>query len=369
MKNKKRIVIKLLFLIILFLFSAGQRLLFGQNLTGNSYEIRYHKSVILPHYSSFKYYSKEPISAVEFNFKFPTLGNKPWHSAKKYPNIGIGLFYSGLNNNDFLGRAFGIQSLVDFRLISFRKFFLDYRFVFGAVYLTKPFNLQTNPYNVVIGSHVNALVQTGFDAGYQFLPRWQSSVGFSLIHFSNGTVKKPNAGLNQLSLNLKLAYTPNFKEKAEQKFENFEPKNGFTAIVSGGFHQTSLEYHRLFFAGDFVLEYNRIFSRGSGFDFGTDLFFDNSIAAQMPIDSVVASNKQDAFYIGMHAGYSFITGKLSFILQGGPYISRKPYSTQSFFTRFGFRYKINKFLIANLTLKTYFAKADFIEWGVGYYLN
>ena len=37
-----------------------------------------------------------------------------------------------------------------------------------------------------------------------------------------------------------------------------------------------------------------------------------------------------------------------------------------FFNRIGLRYMLSKHPIANVTLLTHFAKADYFEWGMGY---
>jgi hypothetical protein len=61
-----------------------------------------------------------------------------------------------------------------------------------------------------------------------------------------------------------------------------------------------------------------------------------------------------------------IFGDVSFTIQWGYYLFVRWNDDGDFYHRFGLKYYFNDHFIANLTIKTHFSKADFIEWGIGY---
>jgi hypothetical protein len=72
---------------------------------------------------------------------------------------------------------------------------------------------------------------------------------------------------------------------------------------------------------------------------------------------------------GIHIGHQLEFSKLTVATQIGYYIYAKDKSDGPIYSRFALRYKLNSKLLLNLALKTHYAKADFIEWGVGYILK
>ena len=50
----------------------------------------------------------------------------------------------------------------------------------------------------------------------------------------------------------------------------------------------------------------------------------------------------------------------------GHYLYSRYTDLSLIYTRLGLIYRINSHLLANVSLKSHMAKADFIEWGIGY---
>jgi hypothetical protein len=57
---------------------------------------------------------------------------------------------------------------------------------------------------------------------------------------------------------------------------------------------------------------------------------------------------------------------LSFLFQAGVYPYTRYKDDGIIYSRLGLRYLFGKHILANITLKTHFAKADNIEFGLGY---
>jgi hypothetical protein len=71
---------------------------------------------------------------------------------------------------------------------------------------------------------------------------------------------------------------------------------------------------------------------------------------------------------GIAFGYDLWLGKLTFLFQAGVYPYTYYKGDGRIYSRIGWRYRLPYGITANLTLKTHFAKADNIEFGIGYTL-
>ena len=95
-----------------------------------------------------------------------------------------------------LGSAFSIFPFIDFPLTRYKNFSVNFRFRTGrCVYLTKRFDRLTNYKDLAIGSHINASANMMFKSEYKLSERLNISLGFGLQHFSNGSLKLPNYGI------------------------------------------------------------------------------------------------------------------------------------------------------------------------------
>lgn len=355
---------------VLYLISAGilwTANLQAQNLSELSYEFKYQRGAIMPHYKSFKQFMGNRIPTLELNAKWQLSGNKPWHASKKYPRIGFGLFYSDLQHKDILGYALGMHALSEFRIVKYKPFSFSFRFSPGLVYLSKKYDMVHNRYNVGIGSHMNALIQAGFVLNTQISRQLSFAGGLSLIHFSNASFAMPNAGLNQLALSGALTYNYSAPVIEKPVFPNFIPEHNFLMIASGGLHQYRFEDENLYFAGSLQAEYEYRITYGSSFSFGADLFYDDALRYFFDSPDFEGSKKLNDWYAGMHLGYYFYMGDLSGFFHFGHYVKNRPAEGQNIYSRIGLRYIFAQTYIASLGLKTYYAKADFLEFGVGYY--
>lgn len=83
-------------------------------------------------------------------------------------------------------------------------------------------------------------------------------------------------------------------------------------------------------------------------------------------DSILSPEKVKSFKAGITLDYELLLGRLSIPMEMGFYIPDGFNYDGFFFHRFGWRYKLTDKWRASLTLKTHFAKADYIEWGLGY---
>lgn len=86
---------------------------------------------------------------------------------------------------------------------------LDYEWNFGLSFGWVPYHFPENDYNKVIGSKVNAYLNSNFYLNCTLSPTVELTGGISLTHFSNGSTRLPNAGLNTAGLAFGAVYNFN----------------------------------------------------------------------------------------------------------------------------------------------------------------
>ena len=168
--------------------------------------------------------------AFEINVQQLTYGKHKWERAYGYPILGISLFYSGLGNSEELGQAFALMPFINFPLYREKNFKIGFRFALGIGYLTNKFDRLNNYTNLAIGSHLNAAVNLQFEARYRINPWLTASAGICLQHFSNGSLKTPNYGVNAPLVNLGIAFKP-AKENKNITDRFYPPLEPYSAIL------------------------------------------------------------------------------------------------------------------------------------------
>jgi len=123
---------------------------------------------------------------------------------------GIGAAYYTFEDKEQLGDPFGLYLFQGARIVQLApRLSVNYEWNFGLSFGWKPYNMYTNEFNRVIGSRVNAYINADFYLDWMVSRRIDLMAGISLTHFSNGSTRLPNAGLNTIGLNFGLVYNFN----------------------------------------------------------------------------------------------------------------------------------------------------------------
>ncbi|MBO5499544.1 MAG: acyloxyacyl hydrolase [Bacteroidales bacterium] len=126
---------------------------------------------------------------LQYSFMFPegTILGDMYPSAYQ----GIGLAPYSFFNYESIGFPVALYVFQGGSLLRFgNRLSLDYEWNFGA-----SFGWKTNS---VTGTSVNAFIDAGLMLTWRPVRQWSFSAGADVFHFSNGSVKQPNAGLNCL---------------------------------------------------------------------------------------------------------------------------------------------------------------------------
>lgn len=133
----------------------------------------------------------------------------PYNQVYRYPVLGLG-WYSSTFQTAEIGKPNALCFFFDipFSFENNRKFTWIYTGAFGLSYNFNPYDEVRNPSNIFIGSYKNCYVHIGFVGKYHFSTHWAASAAVGFTHFSNGSFKQPNYGINLLPFTVGVNYTP-----------------------------------------------------------------------------------------------------------------------------------------------------------------
>lgn len=140
---------------------------------------------------------------------------------------GTGLAYYTFGDRQQLGNPIVFYLFQGARIACLASWLsFNYEWNFGLSGAWKPYDAYYNPYNKMMGSRVNAYINTNFYLNWMLTRRVDLVSGITLSHFSNGNTRLPNAGLNTIGFkvgmvyhyNRKIEYLPESEEVAIGKF-------------------------------------------------------------------------------------------------------------------------------------------------------
>ena len=352
--------------------TSAQHKLFNSNLL---LEGRVNYGFLINHHLEMQIYNAH-FPAFEINLGKETWGKQHWEAVYGYPIIGVAYWYSTLGNSEFLGRSNAVFPYINYPIVRDLKHELNFRLGLGLGYLTKCFDPVTNYKYLAIGSHVNAAINLMAEYRWRMNPRMQLAGGISMMHFSNGSTKTPNYGINTPSVNLALAYRLSNENTYQNKkllpelykFE-FDKKRSVVLNLATtlGYKDMGEEYGRTFMVfalfGDVLAPVSFKSSAGLGFDFSrdqSDPYFAN-------LNKVNIKHNIELYRMGVSLAYQLKMSKLSYMFNAALYISGKMAPGFGYF-KFALQYLVYKNMFATLTFRSHMARADFIGLGVGYKL-
>jgi hypothetical protein len=358
-----------LFFLIIFLSE-----LFAQEvktpLSKNIYiDTKIYYGFIICHHKSMLLLASTHLTAFELSINKPTYGERSWHQLYKYPQMGLCMWYTTLGHSQILGSATAVFPFINFPLLQSKKTSIDFRFGTGLGYLSRRFDRFDDFKNNAIGSHLNAAVNLLYQFKYDLNNKNAISAGIGLAHFSNGAFKMPNLGINVPTIHL--GFTHKFISQDNLSYTKtalpvINKKNEFLIFCAIGAKEIYPICGKRFFTSTISGLYSRVLSHKRKIGVGLDFSYSASNIQTLADNEIYPKYNIFATRPGLCISHELVFAKMSFVMQCGAYLYAMDKSDGMYYDRFGFRYQINKHFFANLTLKTHFAKADYIEWGFGY---
>ncbi|MBN2610692.1 MAG: acyloxyacyl hydrolase [Bacteroidales bacterium] len=330
---------------------------------------RVHYGNVLPFYDAVRYLVHDHANGFELRFGLPSYGDDFWEKVYRYPLTGAGYSCWALGNSDVFGVAHALYGYFDaplFRIYGPATF--NYQVSFGASYLHKIFDVETNNLNRAIGSHINVYFRIGFDIQLKLCDRASLSLESGFSHFSNGKVKSPNYGLNAFtgSVGVNYLFGDPLKKLKEPALPPVNKLFSHSLVFAAGSKvYDNLIGTRYFLSSlSYNIDWNWKHKRKLGL--GADLFYDASIAEALALDGVKNENEADFFRFGIHGSHTIRYKKMMMGMDIGHYIYSKFTDLSLVYSRLSLQYLFAGHYLVSVALKSHLAKADFIEWGIGY---
>lgn len=332
----------------------------------------------------------ERINAFQaFSFKLSTntRGEKIWEQMYRYPSWGVGVSVIDFYNPEEIGVPIALYGFFNSPFKRWNRCSFNYEIGFGASFNWKSFNPVKNKYNVAIGAGESFLIDAGLTMHYRLTNRLELESGFSLTHFSNGALKKPNFGINTIAPKISLKYNfqahPEFikQEVPVCSKEREWLISTFVGAKNVIFDSVQIDIYEKYEGVTFPVWglstlYNRQVSHRSKLGVGMTFSYDGSMNAQVGVEEgkldPVDSPFHEKLQLSIYPSYELVINRVSLVIQPAFYLYRKKLKKQSpvFHQRIGLKYYISNNTFVGITLRDYaFHVSDFVEWTVGFRLK
>ncbi|MCW3086599.1 MAG: hypothetical protein JWP12_3965 [Bacteroidetes bacterium] len=330
-----------------------------------------HYGYIISHRNNVSHLIKGHIYGGEINYVFRTDGKQAWEQIHHYPELGVCALHLYLANPSQLGTLEALYPYTNIRLNKLkRNWKLNLRLGVGLAVITKPFNRVTNHKNNAIGSYLNGFVNLRMSYAVMLSKTWRLDAGVGLTHASNGAMATPNLGLNMATINLGIGYAIGnkdlkyIKDTIPKCIKKWHPM----LIAVFGVRELEQPDGPKYMAYGAQINVYRTLNYKNRLGAGIEMAYNNTTRKYYQNDSVFNTKFRDIVTVGAKISYAFTFNKISLPVDFGYYIYNKELPFGHVFHRIGVRYMITKHLIANVTLLTHWARADYFEWGLGYEL-
>lgn len=333
--------------------------------------VNYKSTFVLPHSGAVKAIMDGIVHVYEAGVEFPMLGgesfkqNYPWHT------LGLVFNYSSLSNQEILGSSYSFLPYIRINVLRNRKSKWTGRMGSGIAYIEKPFDPETNFKNFVIGSYINNItdLQIAYSCQYK---KSILDLGIGIQHFSNGSLKRPNLGINLPYFNIGYRFGANQHNHTLQRdttirkntfyiassygFKNIDPgiKEGFSVVQFAGGYTLNFKRHRsLHLQIDFIRDWSIPYLKNYNYKLSA---FDSWIIGSFVIYEKRFGNigllAGSGYYL--HSVYHTFDQDWSFANKGG-----------RFYNRVGAKYYFGK-IYTQFAIKAHMGEADNFEFGLGY---
>ena len=334
-------------------------------------ESKIHTGMNLPFYKALRYLIKDDIYAFDVSVSFPTYGKDYWEKLYRYPRQGVGFSYWSLGNNEVFGKAYALYSFINIPFFKpAEKFSFNIQISCGVAYLPKIFDIYKDHLDRAIGSHTNIYIHLGIDGKITLIPHCELVIEAGATHFSNGKTRSPNYGINAGSFSLGLNYIFNNKGATIQDPEipGINKRYVQSVIYSAGTKVYDNLYGKKYFVSSLSYNLERIINHKRKIGLGADLSYDGSISEALASeDGIPDKHFEKLIRFGLHTSYAIRYKQLIMGIQIGYYLYSKYTVITPVYNKLSIQYLLTRNIIGSISIKSHMAKADCLEYGIGYY--
>jgi len=365
---------KILVVLLTFLMILAWQNLKSQEQTSSFFSTIYlegsaHYGFLIPHHRELWALTDGFFPIWEFSIAKQTNGREPCQSLRKYPQLRLSYLYSDFGNSKSIGVMHAIVPNIRLPIIASKKIKLLFSFGLGAAHMSKKFHQTDNYKNLAIGTNFNAAIQFGLNLRFRLSDRVTFNPGFSMLHVSNGTIKTPNYGLNIPAAFANLSWKLNSKKIVYKTPEVKKEKKGninlrISGLVSSKQILSKPDKDFYVFAGSLII--SRYYNNLNTYLIGLDIIYDESTKNLMEQNDQSTDQWQDVTKLGLMAGHEWTFSKLGIMVGLGYYLQNNNEDDAPVYSKIGINYQVVKFAYLGISLRTHWAKADFLGAGIGF---
>lgn len=323
---------------------------------------------VIAHRPALRPLQEEHVKGFEISIARISHGKNSWEHDFLLPEKGVTLAIFNLGNPERLGYGFAIYPYLDFPLSKKETNKLIFRYGIGLGWVEKVFDSEKNYKNAAIGSHLNGVIH--FDLHYEteLTKKSRLEIAAAITHYSNGAYELPNLGINIPTFNL--AYTRFIGEKrliSHQQYTESLPNSSWNVYIGGGVKKIYPPQGKQYTAGVLSVLRSMPIKTKASWGLGADIFYDNSLSARLKNSEATLKGTSDDLRLGFYGAYEIHAGKTGLLFNMGYYAFTRWKGDGNIYHRLGIRQYFNKVFLC-MNLKTHYARADFIEFGIGYKL-
>jgi len=284
------------------------------------------------------------------------------------PYIGLGWYSSTFHNTDVGSpNALYFFLTIPIKFEKEKRFTSSYTAAFGLSYNFNPYDSINNPSNIFIGSYKNCYLHLGYVLNYKLNKKWAINGTIGFKHFSNGSFKQPNYGINLLPVTMGVSYrfANDGIVQTAKAIPDYQKHNLVNVTFTAGSKNYEIgeeNYLKTVYGVNFLRQINYKYRIG----IGMDLFY----AAQSDLrNSSDASEFSKSYSYAIVGSWEWALTKNIYVPIGiGFYLHRNKENGEStvYYERIGLRYRFADHYTAGLTIKAHQAVADIFEWTIGY---
>jgi len=366
--------IRILLLSILISFPI---LIFSQNKgiidstsTTKGFGLRINTGTIIPHEKPLRPLKKGLVKAFELSYSFHKVDNRVWRNYYNYPEVGFSYMFMDFGYKEVLGYSHSIFPYITFPLTKHDKTLnLNIRVALGLSYITELYDSISNPKNIAISSPLNLYASLGLNLSYKLSSKISADIEINGSHFSNGSIKKPNYGLNILTSSFGLNYYLNQDSRAGRTHADYEiDKSRWFVTFCGGIKETKDPGGSKYGVGSLSIEFSKSFRTLLRYGASLDYMYDGSTFVHFREDSVQYQSRLKASKLGVAFMGEMSLNRLSAFGNMGVYLYNHDKQISTIYQKIGLRYRLTKSVYTQIALKTHLNVADYIEFGVGFKL-
>jgi len=340
-------------------------------------EVRASYGFIICHHPEMKALSTH-LPIFELSLDQATFGRKFWQSKSNYPTIGVSFLYTNLGGRPELGQAFALIPHISLHCLKSQHHQLSFRLGIGAGYVTKTYDRINNPKNTFVGSHVNAAIDLSLDYNYMVTNRLGLKAFIGFTHFSNGSSRAPNNGINIAHAGIGANYFLKQPKQRlpkqpsdNQQYKSWKKEN-LSFYFAFSFSRKDIDeylgYGKSWLVYNFQFNALKRLTEMSKVGIGFDLVYDNT-------DKEILDHKGIEYHDfeilkpGINAAYEIAFGNTSFMVNFGYHLAGKDLCEGRVYQKLNAMQHLGKGVFVTIALTTHYGWADYIGLGIGYRIH